>query len=124
MKLFAKKTLANILAVFSIVSFTFFLMYLIPGDPVDFILKDGASLEDKNHLRQEMGLDKSFTEQYIHFIWNLAHLNLGKSVHTGEPVTESIGRQFPFTFFLSLLSLFMALLWGLPSWSFICSSFF
>ena len=115
MKTFAKKTLANVLVVFSIVSFTFFLMLLIPGDPVDFILKDGASLEDKNLLRQEMGLDKTFVEQYVRFIWNLTHLDLGKSVHTGESVAGSIVRQFPFTFFLSLLALSMALLWGLPS---------
>ena len=33
---------------------------------------------------------------------------------TGESVTKSIGRQFPFTFFLSILSLFMALIWGIP----------
>ena len=114
MKTFLRKTFANILVVFSIISFTFFLMLLIPGDPVDFILKDGASLEDKNLLRQEMGLDKTFVEQYIRFVWNLVHLDLGKSVHTGESVLASIAQQFPFTFFLSLLSLFMALLWGLP----------
>ena len=114
MKTFAKKSLANILVVFAIVSFTFFLMVLIPGDPVDFILKDGASLEDKNLLRKEMGLDKPLMEQYRHFIWNALHFNLGKSVHTGESVTKSIGRQFPFTFFLSILSLFMALIWGIP----------
>ncbi len=114
MKAFSKKTLSNILVVFSIVSFTFLLLFLIPGDPVDFILKDGASLEDKNLLRREMGLDRPFIEQYFHFIWNLTHLDLGKSVHTGESVIQSIGRQFPFTFFLSLLSLFMALLWGIP----------
>lgn len=99
-------------------------MLLIPGDPVDFILKDGASLEDKNLLRKEMGLDKSFPEQYIRFIWNLLHLDLGKSVHTGESVAKSIGRQFPFTFFLSLLSLFMALLWGLPCGVFSAHPFF
>ena len=114
MKIFAKKTLANLLVVFAIVSFTFLLMFLIPGDPIDFILKDGAILEDKSQLRQEMGLDKPFAEQYAHFLWNLLHLDLGQSVHTGESVTETIGRQFPFTFFLSVLSLFMAVIWGLP----------
>lgn len=114
MKSSLKKTLANLIVVFSIVSFTFLLMFLIPGDPVDFILQDGASLEDKNLLRQEMGLNKSFIEQYLTFLWNLIHLDLGQSVHTGESVSYSIARQFPFTLSLSLLSLFMAFLWGLP----------
>ena len=114
MKFFFKKTLVNIFVVFVIVSFTFLLMFLIPGDPVDFILKDGVSLEDKNLLRKEMGLDKPFPEQYAHFLLDILHLDLGKSVYTGESVTGTIARQFPFTFFLSLLSLFMAFIWGLP----------
>jgi len=83
MKTFAKKTLANLLVIFAIVSFTFLLMYLIPGDPVDFILKDGISSEDKNQLRQEMGLTKTFSIQYVHSLWNLFHMALGQSVHTG-----------------------------------------
>ena len=91
---------------------------------MDFILKDGASLEDKNQLRQEMGLDKSFSEQYIRFLWNFLHLDLGQSVHTGESVAETIGRQFPFTFFLSVLSLFNGCCVGTSLWITVCPSFF
>ncbi|MCY4321848.1 MAG: hypothetical protein OXC37_05570, partial [Bdellovibrionaceae bacterium] len=107
-----KKIISSTSTIFFIVSFTFLLLFLIPGDPVDFILKDGASLEDKNLLRQEMGLDKNFISQYMQFLKNFITLNLGQSVHTGEPVLNSIARQFPFTFFLSVISLGMALLWG------------
>ncbi|MDE0092351.1 MAG: ABC transporter permease, partial [Oligoflexia bacterium] len=113
MNSFIKKAVTAVFTLFLIVSFTFLLLFLIPGDPVDFILKDGVSLEDKNLLRQEMGLDKSFTVQYIQFFKNVITLNLGQSVHTGEPVLNSIARQFPFTFFLSLMSLSLALLWGI-----------
>lgn len=110
---FIKKLITSVSTLFLIVSFTFLLLFLIPGDPVDFILKDGASLEDKNLLRQEMGLDKSFISQYTLFLKNFITLNLGQSVHTGEFVLHSIARQFPFTFFLSVMSLSMALLWGI-----------
>jgi len=102
------------LTVLSLISFTFLLVFLIPGDPVDFILKDGASLEDKNLLRQEMGLDLSFSEQYFQFLINFFTLDLGYSVHTGDPVWQLIKMEFPFTFFLSLFSLTFAVLWGLP----------
>ena len=102
------------LTVFALFSFTFLLIFLIPGDPVDFILKDGASLEDKNLLRQEMGLDKSFIEQYFQFLKNFLTLDLGRSVHTGDPVSHLIAAELPYTFFLSVLSLSMALFWGLP----------
>ena len=98
--------------VLSLLSFTFFLIFFIPGDPVDFILKDGASLEDKNILRQEMGLDKSFLEQYFQFLKNFLTLNLGSSVHTGEPVWDLIKEEFPSTFFLSFFSLILAVSWG------------
>ena len=114
MLIFFKKLFANVLVVFAIVSFAFLLMALVPGDPVDFILQEGASLEDKNLLRKEMGLDKSFMARYFDFLWSLLHLDLGLSAHTGEPVTQSIAQQFPYTFFLSVLSLFMALMWGIP----------
>ena len=110
---FFKKSITAVFTLFLIASFTFLLLFLIPGDPVDFILKDGASLEDKNLLRKEMGLDKSFMSQYIQFFKNLVTLDLGRSVHTGEPVLQAIARQFPFTFFLSVMSLGLAFLWGI-----------
>jgi len=102
------------LTVLSLISFSFFLIFLIPGDPVDFILKDGASLEDKNLLRQEMGLDKGLIEQYFLFLKNFFTLNLGQSVHTGEAVWDLVKAEFPYTFFFSLLSLGLAVLWVLP----------
>ena len=109
-----KKILIISVTVLSLLSFSFLLIFLIPGDPVDFILKDGANLEDKNLLRQEMGLNKSFIEQYLNFLKNFLTLNLGYSVHTGEPVWNLIKAEFPYTFFLSCLSLALAVLWGLP----------
>ena len=114
MKVFVKNTLANIFVVFIIISSAFFLMICIPGDPVDFILKEGASLADKELLREELGLNKNVFERYLQFLWNTLHLDLGQSIHTGEPITHILFRQVPFTFFLSLLSLFMAVLWGIP----------
>ncbi len=124
MGIFFKKTAVNAVVVFLAASGAFLMMFCIPGDPVDFILKDGASQEDKNLLRREMGLDKPFPEQYARFLWNLAHLDLGRSAHTGESVMEIIARQFPFTFLLSLLSLFMAFIWGLPAGALSAHPFF
>ena len=109
-----KKTFLSVGVVFLLLSFTFCLIFLIPGDPVDFILKDGASLEDKNILRQEMGLDKNFIQQYFLFLRDFSRLDFGQSVHTGEPVLTRILQEFSYTFFLSLASIFLAMLWGIP----------
>ena len=111
MKVFSKIRNA-FLVVFFVSSFTFGLLFLIPGDPVDFILKE-ASLEEKELLRGELGLDKPFLVQYVLFLKNVVTFNLGHSIHTGEKVSLLIARQFPFTFFLSISSMFLAILFGL-----------
>ena len=112
MKVFFQKSLINLSVLFLIASASFFLIYFIPGDPVDFILKDGADLQDKNLLRQELGLDKPFTQQYALFIKKLVHLDIGHSIHSKESVAGLLWEQMPFTFFLAFLSLFLAFIWG------------
>ena len=100
--------------ILSLSSFVFVLIHLVPGDPVDFILKDGANLEEKQVLRKELGLDQNIFRQYTAFIKNLFQLNLGRSIHREEPVTALLWRNFPHTLQLALLSLFLSLLWGIP----------
>ena len=114
MKTFVKNILANALIVFVVISATFFLRLCIPGDPVDFILQEGANLEDKELLREEMGLNKSVVAQYKQFLRNTLLLDFGKSVHTGEPVLSLLFQQIPSTFFLSFSALFLAVLFGIP----------
>ena len=114
MQVFFKKVFFNSAILFVVSSATFLLIYLIPGDPVDFILKEGADLKEKQILRQELGLDKPFTEQYIIFIKNLLHLNMGDSIHTKIPVSTILKEQIPFTFILAFFSLLLAIAWGLP----------
>ena len=107
-----KKIIRAFFVLFFISSFTFLLLFLIPGDPVDFILKE-ASLEDKEVLRKELGLDKPFLVQYVLFLKQVGTLSFGKSIHTGEEVFHLILRHFPYTFFLSLFSIFLASIFGL-----------
>jgi len=114
MKIFVQKTLVNLSVLWLIVSASFFLIYLIPGDPVDFILKDEASLQDKIILRKEMGLDQPFLKQYVDFLKNLMQLNIGHSIYTKESVSLILWEHIPFTFSLALTSLVLAFFWGVP----------
>ena len=113
MKTFFKGLFFNILTIFSIVTLSFFLIYFIPGDPVDFILKDSGSLEDRNQLKESLGLNKPFFFQYFHFLKNLLFLNMGQSLLTDEPVFETLIEQSLFTLNLALPALFLAFSWGL-----------
>ena len=113
MKTFFKNLLLNALTVLAIISFSFLLIYFVPGDPVDFILKDSGSLEDKIRLREALGLNKSFANQYLTFLRNLLRLNMGRSLLTEEPVFKMLVEQTSFTLPLAFLALLMALSWGL-----------
>ena len=113
MNTFLKSFFFNILTIFTIISFSFLLIYFIPGDPVDFILKDSGSLEDKIRLRTALGLDKSFFEQYLVFLKKLSVLNMGRSLLTGESVFEMLLEQSAFTFVLAAFALVLSFVWGI-----------
>ena len=109
-----RELVVSLFLILALSSFTFILIHLVPGDPVDFILKEGADLEEKKLLRKELGLNQPLLQQYGNFIKNLSGLDLGQSLHRQEPVMALLGEQFPRTVELALLSLFLALLWGIP----------
>jgi peptide/nickel transport system permease protein len=87
---------------------------LIPGDPVELMLGDGAQAADVEALRQRLGLDRPLLQQYLSFMGGLLHGSLGDSLHYARPVTELIAAHFPATLELALASLLIALLISLP----------
>jgi peptide/nickel transport system permease protein len=97
-----------------VITLSFFLVHLIPGDPVDFVLGEQADIRDKQNLRHELGLDLPLPQQYLSYLGKLSHLDLGRSVHSREPVFDQIASRFPATAELSVAALALALLWGLP----------
>ncbi|MGZ3721968.1 MAG: ABC transporter permease [Bdellovibrionales bacterium] len=101
-------------SLFGVITLSFFLIHLVPGDPVDFVLGEQADIRDKQNLRHELGLDMPLGKQYTTYLWKLAHLDFGRSVHTRGPVFNELASRFPATGELSLAALFFALLWGLP----------
>lgn len=93
---------------------TFLLLHLVPGDPVDLILGERASMADRQALRESMGLDRPMLAQYTHFLNGLAHADLGRSVFSSRPVVEEIWIRLPATAELTVGAMIMALLIGLP----------
>lgn len=93
---------------------TFLLVHLVPGDPVDMMLGEQASQQDKENLRRELGLDRSLGEQFILYAKGVVTGNLGMSLTSREPVSHEIASRFPATLELTVAAMAMALLWGLP----------
>lgn len=97
-----------------VMTLSFFLIHLVPGDPVDFVLGEQAEMQDKQNLRHELELDRPLKEQYFSYLYKLSHFNFGQSLHSKNPVFQEIVERFPATCELSLAALLIALLWGLP----------
>lgn len=93
----------------------FFLIRLVPGDPVTNILGErGGSPEMVAEIRARLGLDKSLPEQYFLFIKNALSGDLGTSIASQRPVQEEFWSRFPATVELSMIALLWAVLIGIP----------
>lgn len=92
----------------------FSLIHLIPGDPVEMMLGQGAQPTDVTALRHDLGLDRPLLVQYGAFLGGLVRGDLGKSLKSGESVLSIIAERFPATLELSLASMIVALALALP----------
>jgi len=92
---------------------SFLLVRIAPGDPARMLLPPQASPEDIARMRTQMGLDRPYHEQYLMYMTNLIHGDLGFSHHTGRPVLEEFRMRLPATIELSVLSLGLATVVGI-----------
>ena len=92
----------------------FFLIHMIPGDPVEIMLGEGAQEANILELRHDLGLDRPVWEQYLVFLKGLCKGDLGQSIKTREPVSRMIRTRFPATFQLTLFSMSIAVLLAIP----------
>lgn len=109
-----RRLLLLFLVLFGVVTLVFFLIHLIPGDPVDIMLGDNALTADKDILREAMGLDQPLGTQYLGYLGGLLTGDLGQSVHSHRPVLSEILERFPATVELMLGAMLVALLMALP----------
>ncbi|HEX8726738.1 MAG TPA: ABC transporter permease [Gemmatimonadaceae bacterium] len=97
-----------------VVSFTFVLVRLAPGDPATMLVPPDASPAAAARLRHEFGLDASYPVQYARWLGDALTGNLGESFATHEPVTRVLARAAPISFGLGLASLALTFLVGVP----------
>lgn len=99
--------------VFAISLITFFILNVIPGDPVALMLGDAANEETIAMVRHNLGMDKPAVVQYVEWIGNLLTGNLGVSYFQHKLVSELLLTAFSYTARLALTSYAVALLVGL-----------
>jgi peptide/nickel transport system permease protein len=109
------RLLSTLPVLWLVVSVVFLLIHLVPGDPVQQMLGEGAPPADVAALRHAYGLDLPLDQQYLHYWWGVLHLNLGQSVRLNRPVLTLILQRYPYTLVLTLAALAMALLLAVPA---------
>ena len=97
-----------------VLTLVFFLIHLVPGDPVEAMLGETASASDKEALRRELGLDEPLWKQYISYLQGLAVGDLGRSLYYHGEVTDLILLRFPATLELTLAAMTAAILLAFP----------
>lgn len=102
--------------VFGVVTLVFLIIRLIPGDPVEIMLGEQATTVDRAQLRHELGLDKPILTQYVDFINNICHGNLGNSIilYPGQQVNLLLKNRYPFTLQLAFISMIVAVIIAIP----------
>ena len=109
-----KRLISFCTVVFGVLSLTFLLIHLVPGDPVEVMLGESASLADRDVLRAELGLNQSVASQFGLYLSRLAHADFGVSIHSKTPIVELIKTRYPATLKLALLALLIGVGVGVP----------
>jgi ABC-type dipeptide/oligopeptide/nickel transport system permease component len=107
-----KRILLFVPILLGVATVTFFLLYVLPGDPVLSMVGERYDDETIAKLREQMHLDDPIGVRYLHFLANAVRLDFGHSYVTGQPVWESIKTRFPYTFRLALAAMLFAVVLG------------
>ena len=94
---------------------TFAVLHAIPGDPAALRAGVEATESQLAAIRAEMGLTRPLYAQYLGYLGQVLQGDFGESFRSGQPVGPELLRRFGFTFSLSLLSMGLALLIGIPA---------
>ena len=109
---FAGRLGQSVLLVWLVLTITFFLLHLAPGDPMARYDDPEMDPETVEMMRRQFGLDRSVPEQYARWISNFARGNFGISLRYNRPVSELLASTVPNTLRLTLLALAVYMILG------------
>lgn len=103
------------LSLLGLITITFVISRIAPGDPASLAAGPDANREMVEVVRKEFGLDKPLIVQYVNYIGGLFRGDLGRSIRTRRPVVDDLVRFFPATLELTVFSLLIAVVVGIPA---------
>jgi len=103
-----------VISIAVVVLASFFLVHLVPGDPVRAVLGPEASAELVASTRASLGLDKPIFQQFLDYVAALFRGDLGISIRSQRPVSEIVAQRFPPTITLGVWAFVVAVVGALP----------
>jgi len=103
-----------VIVLFGVSIITFLMAHVLPGDPTTALAGPHPSQETLNSIRAQFGLDKPLPAQYLSYLSDLFHGDLGTSIRSQQPVTHEMLAFFPATLELVLVAFIVAIAFGIP----------
>lgn len=111
--------LLTIPMVLILISIVFFIMRVLPGDPVRSQLGPRVSEEKAEQIRERLGLKRPLYVQYVDFVWKMVTLDFGNALTQGErPIKDELSEKLPATIELGVPALAFASIFGIFWWAF------
>lgn len=110
-----RRLLLTIPTLIGIITITFLLMYVVPGDPIRILMGQRGDPETIAMIRKQMGLDDPLPVQYFRFLGNILRGDFGRSYATNRPVLPEILSRFPATLKLALTAMVLGSVIGLTA---------
>jgi peptide/nickel transport system permease protein len=110
----ANRLLQTIPTVLLVSILVFLMLYLIPGDPAEIFVGDNPSTpEVLAKIREDMGLNRPLYVQYLSYMWNALHGDLGRSLNNHRPVLDEILTRLPSTLELTVAAMAISTVLGI-----------
>lgn len=108
-----RRAFSSVLSIFILLSISFILFRLLPGDPISLMFRDPRLTQDQlAYLREKFGLNKPLWEQYFIYLWNTVRGDLGISFYYKQPVTEILLERIVNTLMLLIPATIVSILLG------------
>jgi peptide/nickel transport system permease protein len=108
-----KRILIAIPLIFGVLTVTFFIIRLAPGDPAAFFIQPGISPKVAEQMREQYGLNDPLPIQYVKWIGNVVQGDFGKSFSRQQPVFDIIAEAVPITLSFAVIAIVLQFLIGI-----------
>lgn len=110
----ARRLVTALPSLIGVIVITFLLTRVLPGDTAAYFAGPAATPQAIAEVRAKLGLDQPLPKQFVRYVRDLAHGDLGTSLTTGQPVVADIAARLPASAELTLLGLIIAMAIAVP----------